>query len=300
MSNLDQVIVCVWGEHKMTWDTQNDMGHTQNDMDKNELLSFLIIFHRTVYKVAACFYTCRTSLAEVTSDLEELQYRWQQIETCCRFDLGVCTSFLCNESTDSPIIQARLSGKVTSALGSASAASRESLPLHRVHTYPTFQSSNENYPPPHNTLPKHSVERHASDPSSNASERESTYEYQCSENGANVKRSMSDSTDGLNDSIGSAFNEQNVDSENSLSQQDLNAVHTGEENVKERNSRKNGSFHDDKDKRHLSLNSEDKNTSQKRKWWSRGKKHHSEEGNLGTNAMHLSRSKGSLPILTQK
>ena len=242
-------------------------------------------------------------MAEVTSDLEELQYRWQQIETCCRLDIGVCTSFLCNESADSPIIQARLSVKVASALGTASTTSRETLPMHRVYTCPSLQSSDENSPPPYHALPRHAVQRHSSDPSDNASERETTYEYERSENGANGKHRTSDSVDGLD---GSALNEQSVPSQYSVSQPDITAVHTREENtskiIKQKNSKKNGSFHDDKSKGQSFSNSEDKNTGLKKKWWSRGKKQHSEEGSHETNSIHLSRSKtkGSMPILSQK
>ena len=241
-------------------------------------------------------------MAEVTSDLEELQYRWQQIETCCRLDIGVCTSFLCNESADSPIIQARLSVKVASALGTASTTSRETLPMHRVYTSPSLQSSDENSPPPYHALPRHAVQRHSSDPSDNASERETTYEYERSENGANGKHGTSDSVDGLD---GSALNEQSVPSQYSVSQPDITAVHTREENtskiIKQKNSKKNGSFHDDKSNRQSFSNSEDKNTGLKKKWWSRGKKQHSEEGSHETNSIPLSRSKtkGSMPILSQ-
>ena len=244
---------------------------------------------------------CRTSLAEVTSDLEELQDRWQEIETCCRLDLGVCTSFLCNESTDSPTIHARLSGKVTSALSTASGASRELLPIHRVQTYPSFPSSDENPPPSYSTLTRHSFERHSSDPSNNASERETAYEYQCSENGDSVKHSGAVYVDALNDFANNAFDEQNVDSEYSHSQQDINvnAVHTLEDkNLKLKNFKKNGSFNDDNAKRNSFSNSENKNTAHKKKWWSR-KKHHSDEKNDETDFV-LSRSKGSLPILSQK
>ena len=252
---------------------------------------------------------CRTSLAEVTSDLEELQDRWQHIETCCRFDLGVCTSFLCNDSTDSPSIHTRLSVKLPSGtacsrelLGTASASPRELLPIHRVHTYPSFQPSDETHPPPYNTIPRQSFERHSSDPSNNASDREAAYEYQLSENSNHVKHIGSVSVDALNDSTSNAFDEQNVGSEYSPSQQDINvnAVHTEDKNLKHKNSKRNGSLKDDSANRHSFSNSENKNAGHKKKWWSRGKKHHSEEEHQDTNSFVLSRSKGSMPILSQK
>ncbi|XP_028416563.1 stromal interaction molecule 1-like [Dendronephthya gigantea] len=165
----------------------------------------------------------RTSLAEVTSDLEELQYRWQQIETSCRLELGVCTSFLCNESTDSPVNASRLGQSVKSAagLGSAGTTSRESLSYHRVYTYPSLLTAEEN-PSPYQTLGK-SYERHSSDPSGRTSERPTTEELEC--NGDDVNGRYTESVDGVDDCSGSEF-ERNIDSEYSLSQQDITDVLT--------------------------------------------------------------------------
>lgn len=247
---------------------------------------------------------CRTSLAEVTSDLEELQHRWQQIETCCRLDIGVCSSFLCNESTDSPIIQTRYSGKMASSLSASCSISHESLPFHRVYTCPTFQPSDDHPPPPYHVLGRHTAQRHSSDPSANASERETTNGYECSDE-VKERNNTFDIVDAPDVSGNSTFNEQRVDSENSCNQQDVTPVHTGEETTNQvtklKNSvSKNGASHDDKSKRHSFSNAEDKNTGTKKKWWSRGKKHHSEEGNRETNSLYSSKSKGSMPILSQK
>ena len=248
---------------------------------------------------------CRTSLAEVTSDLEELQHRWQQIETCCRLDIGVCTSFLCNESADSPVVQTRFSGKVTSSVGASTSISHESLPFHRVYTYPSFQSSDDNPPPPYHVSGRHTIERHSSDPTANASEKETMNGHEASEDDAKERNNTFDIVDALDVSGSSTFNEQSADSENSHSRQDVTTVHTGEETTnnitKLKNSMsKNGEFNDDKSKRHSFSNAEDKSTGNKRKWWSRGKKHHSEGGSPETNSLYSSKSKGSMPILSQK
>lgn len=250
------------------------------------------------------FLFVRTSLAEVTSDLEELQHRWQQIETCCRLDIGVCTSFLCNESTDSPVIQTRYSGKMASSLGVSSSISHESLPFHRVYTYPSFQSSDDNPPPPYHVLGRHTIERQSSDPSANASERETANGYDGSEDDVKQRNNTFDIADAPDVSGSSTFNEQSVDSENSHSQQDVTNVHTGEETTnkvtKLKNSVSKNGDNDDKSKRHSFSNAEDKSTGTKKKWWSRGKKHNSEGGNHETNSLYSSKSKGSMPILSQK
>lgn len=225
-----------------------------------------------LYDVCYCIIS-RTSLAEVTSDLEELQYRWQQIETCCRLDLGVCTSFLWNESTDGCSVQTRLSGRTT--LSTTSAISRESLLLHRVPTYPSFQSVGDNSP---NTS-------------------DTAYEHEASDNGNN-------SMDALHDCNAGGLREQSRDSEYYQHEEDNGLSTTGKDKpIKLKNSSKNGSFCDDKPKKDLFSNSEEKNTGLKKKWWSRGKKHHSYHGNHETNSPksnHLSRSKSSMPTLSQK
>ena len=238
---------------------------------------------------------CRTSLADVTSDLEELQYRWQQIEACCRLDLGVCTSFLCSESTDSPIQSAKVSGKIKT-LNTECTSSRESPPLHRVYTYPILQQPDETPPPSYNmATTKHSFERHSSDPSGSTSDHNPQYEYEYNGSSMNRKPSKSDIVDGLDNNSESAFNEQNHDSSNQ--QQDASVVHDGEANSS-KNSRKNGSFHEDKSQSLSNL--EEKSTSVKKKWWSRGKKQHSEESNHEKSSFHLSKSKGSMPMLSQR
>ena len=239
-------------------------------------------------------------MAEVTSDLEELQYRWQQIETSCRLELGVCTSFLCNESTDSPINTTRLGQPVKAASGfeTAGTTSRESLSYHRVYTYPSLLSAEEN-PPPYQTLGK-SYERHSSDPSGRTSERPLADELEF--NGDHVNGRYTESLDGTDDWNGSEF-ERNTDSEYTLSQQDITDVHAAGEQlskITKKNSSKNGSLWDGKSKSHSFSSSENKSAGFKKKWWSRGKKHHSEDRNNETNSIQLSKSKGSMPILSQR
>lgn len=252
-------------------------------------------------------------MAEVTSDLEELQYRWQQIETCCRLDLGVSTSFLCSESSDSPLNHARLvTGKVTTnPLGTASSSSRDSLTIHRVYTYPSLQSVEQTPPPPYNGSAMSTYQRSSSDPSGsnvNASEREtsSEYEYNLNQNGVNVKHNTTETGETWNDCTDSTFNDRSVDSQSSIDEKDITALQTGKENtckiIKQKDSCKFEALYDDKSKKQPLSHSEEKIAGHKKKWWTRTKKHQSEETDKGveTNSFKLSRSKGSLPILSQR
>lgn len=197
---------------------------------------------------------CRSLLAEVTNDLEELQYRWQQIETCCHLDLGVRTSFLWCDSTES-LSNRTQSFRNQNATGqeTTNVTSNEKIPVQRAATCPTFEENSNA-----RVKARKGVERHASDPSGSTSE---TYEYEESVNTYDF-----------------------VDGESERSTKRSNFRREGSTISQDSSGRiKSGKVHPSNSSVNKNCNSssfsslEEKISSPKRKWWTRNKKHHSDE-----------------------
>lgn len=255
-------------------------------------------------------YSC--ALAEVTSELEELQHRWQQIEACCRLNLGVCSSLALdvNDTPSASLGQAiAYCGKI-GTLGSPKSNSRESLTLRRVVTCPSFQPLNDNIPS-YCGVSKSKVARDAtasangkfSEVTSVTDELES--EPSVSENASNTEHSNAE----LNASGSySDCKEVNCDQLDTESEKPIGAEKTplasspatsGQNTSGSTNTRKKGNGENGTTQVIKAKKNPEKSFLHKKKWWSRNKRQHSLETDPESETYSEEGRASSLPILPQ-
>lgn len=244
----------------------------------------------------------------MTNELEELLYRWQQIEMCCRLDLGVSSDFVSDASEVPPSPLGQACSNIGS-LGSTNSHSRETL--RRVFTYPSFQSVNCNTSY-YQSVSKYKLARDVT-PTSCYSEvfpevRNAVDKHESEANG-HQNASTSEhikTTDSFDDEQNIICDNVDAKLEVSINDKAMSEIPTGQtldrntskNDLKREGCGENGTIEEVKSEK-LSHSSDTKFFLHKKKWWSRNKKYHS----LDIDAEFETDSKddhgGSLPNLPQ-